>query len=1112
MELETLVTRMTADVSDLKTRLKEGEDAFRHIEAVADRASLNVQNSLMGVGKTALQTAAVLFGVSTAIEGVFRGVKLAAEAEATDSSFTALIGNAELAKKTLADLREFALETPFDLPGVLAAAKQMSAFGTQAEKLVPTMQMLGDLSVVTGSSLKDLSYVYGTLQVQQRAYTRDLLQFSMRGIPIYRELAKVMGMIPKTAPGMRGNEQSDIPREVMERLHQMIEGGDVDFKLVEQAFKNLTGAGGQFFGQMDIQAKSLIGLFNQMREQIDTSLTQIGKTLIRELDLKWLVQQIGEVSRAFSEWFEKTDPALRSFVLFTALATVAIGSLLLAVHLFGGTALAVFSSLLSPVSLLVIGIVGLVGYLTSLQGGLKNTVTSIMTFGGAVKFGVLQNIDAIPDSVNTVGDRLESGIAALKRWGTVLASAFAATGIVYLVVAIKTVGEAMDALTPSVDALGKGWDAANIDIGKLGDTVLAVSGILLASVIAYKAVSFVLAVLKVQQIASIFLWAAWGSVLIATKAILLVWSVAVGAATFALALMGLTAAPVSGILGIVWTGALLVGKAATWLFNVALTACSFLLTAFGGLLTSGSAFTVIWGAAVLAAKGVVWLFNIALAAMNILLWPVALIAATLAVSAFVVVVGYAGVALWIVASAAYGAWTAISSVGKVLGSLNESSTPITKLVSLFRDFGDVARTVFRAIKIDSQTAWEVVGAGYELMTSNLRDFWPPFWTFLINGFALVSDLIGFQLRNGFNYALLYFAGQMAKFMASLAPIDPSGAIKLMADAWTKETTRTAKMNIDLTTETATKKLKELTEQFKVVDSDRTVEARDRFEELKDELRVKEIRKGFQQLFASIPDDAAKTGDDAGGKFAEHFKAAARFDAVIFDSAEALARIEMYRDQLVGVKKTRQEGERQRDAEARTAEFVHRLERFENAPPRGTERFDRERPVRPEPDGRVSPREGPREERNQPQRLLELDRLFKDMENMDREMKRRGGEGENRRMDLPHPFPEMADPTPSEEERQKWRNQLYRNFNEIQQFRPDRPFDVPGAKPAIPNLEPPSEFQTALGERRPVANPLPLPQREENQQRVLEALLRIADNTLATSKKDGPVVVPANLNS
>lgn len=113
---------------------------------------------------------------------------------------------------------KFRSKTPYDLLGVADGIKQLLAYGTAAEDAIETVEMLGNVSAGLSVPLGDMVYLYGTLKSQGRAMLVDIRQFAGRGVPIYEELAKVLGVS-------------------VSEVNKYISAGKVGFPEVEQAFK-----------------------------------------------------------------------------------------------------------------------------------------------------------------------------------------------------------------------------------------------------------------------------------------------------------------------------------------------------------------------------------------------------------------------------------------------------------------------------------------------------------------------------------------------------------------------------------------------------------------------------------------------------------------------------------------------------------------------------------------------------------------------------------------------------------------------------------------------------------------------------------------------------------
>lgn len=199
--------------------------------------------------------------VTAAMFGLKKSVTEAANMEQLQTSFSVLIGSADVAKQTLADLQKFADETTFQMPEVAGAAKQMIAFGVGAKDVVGTIRMLGDVAAGLNIPLSELTDVYGRNLVQGRLFSRDIYQFQSRGIPIIAALAKQFGVAESEIMGM-------------------VEAGKVGSTEMVKAFEDLTGKGGQFAGMLAKQSKTFNGMMSTLADNIGAVFRRFGEPLL----------------------------------------------------------------------------------------------------------------------------------------------------------------------------------------------------------------------------------------------------------------------------------------------------------------------------------------------------------------------------------------------------------------------------------------------------------------------------------------------------------------------------------------------------------------------------------------------------------------------------------------------------------------------------------------------------------------------------------------------------------------------------------------------------------------------------------------------------------------
>ena len=245
------LTQQQAEARLSVKRLKDEYAAFK------EEAGETVEaNEKMSVSLT--KVLGVIGGVTALKNFATELVNVRGQFQQLEIAFSTMLKSKEKADKLMSELVDIAAKTPFDLQGVASSAKQMIAYGSSAENVGNELVMLGNVAAGVGSQLSEIAYLYGTLRTQGRAYAVDIRQFAGRGIPIYEELAKVLGVTKDEVSGL-------------------VKEGKVGFKEVEQAFKNMTSESGIYYNLMQEQSKSLTGQLSNLGNAWDTMLNEIGK-------------------------------------------------------------------------------------------------------------------------------------------------------------------------------------------------------------------------------------------------------------------------------------------------------------------------------------------------------------------------------------------------------------------------------------------------------------------------------------------------------------------------------------------------------------------------------------------------------------------------------------------------------------------------------------------------------------------------------------------------------------------------------------------------------------------------------------------------------------------
>jgi tape measure domain-containing protein len=242
IEIQARMGSLEKDLRSLQDKLQRADNSGAQFSATMSKlgkylSAGAIAYGLLNIGKSALSAAANM--------------------EQQKVAFTSMLGSAEKAQKLLDQMQTFAASTPFQLNEIVDAGKKLVAFGIDAENVTKTLGRIGDVAAGLGIPLGELTEIYGKARVQQTLYAEDLNQLAGRGIPIFEELAKVMGVNASQVKKL-GSE------------------GKISFEMLEQVFGNLTGAGGKFAGLMDAQSQTLAGKWSNFNDQIDKTLLLLG--------------------------------------------------------------------------------------------------------------------------------------------------------------------------------------------------------------------------------------------------------------------------------------------------------------------------------------------------------------------------------------------------------------------------------------------------------------------------------------------------------------------------------------------------------------------------------------------------------------------------------------------------------------------------------------------------------------------------------------------------------------------------------------------------------------------------------------------------------------------
>lgn len=249
----------------------------------------------------------------TAPLGIAAGIALSAAANfgKLKTQLNVLTGSADEGAAAFERLVKFSAATPFQLDELVKANNTLMGFGVSTEDAFNHLQMIGDISAVSGGSLQGISVAFGQVAAAGRLMGQDLLQLINNGVPIIDMLSESMGV-----------SKSEIKKMVSE--------GAVTFPVLIKAFKDATGEGGKFNGGMEVLSQTISGVYSTLKDNLNIAFAELGNAIFKAFDLKNVAKDFIVFIQNLTEKFKQLEPETQKTILIIAGLVAAIGPALLA--------------------------------------------------------------------------------------------------------------------------------------------------------------------------------------------------------------------------------------------------------------------------------------------------------------------------------------------------------------------------------------------------------------------------------------------------------------------------------------------------------------------------------------------------------------------------------------------------------------------------------------------------------------------------------------------------------------------------------------------------------------------------------------------------------------
>ena len=242
------------DNSQLQADAQRARDILHGIGDTAKQEGAGIDSAFSKVAKTI----GGIFAVKGIADFAKSIVSVRSEVQSLQISFETLLGSKDKATALFGEIRKFAANTPMMLKDLASGAQTMLAFNISAEKVMPMLHAIGDISMGDAQKFGSLTLAFSQMSATGRLMGQDLLQMINAG---FNPLAEISAKTGKT----------------IGELKEEMEKGKISVDMVTDAFLSATAEGGKFHGMLEKQSHGIAGAMSNLQGAVDDMFNDIGE-------------------------------------------------------------------------------------------------------------------------------------------------------------------------------------------------------------------------------------------------------------------------------------------------------------------------------------------------------------------------------------------------------------------------------------------------------------------------------------------------------------------------------------------------------------------------------------------------------------------------------------------------------------------------------------------------------------------------------------------------------------------------------------------------------------------------------------------------------------------
>lgn len=249
---------ITANNAGFKKAADETIDYMHRMSSEAKASGSEVSGMFKEVVKQTAAFAGLSLGAAGLKTFATSIVNVRKEMQSLHTSFSVLLGDQAKADAMFGELKDFAVSTPLMLKDLASGAQTMLGFNIEAEKVIPMLKAIGDISMGDAQKFQSLTLAFSQMSATGKLMGQDLLQMINAGFNPLTEISRKTG-------------------KSIAVLKEEMSAGAISAEMVADAFMSATAEGGKFHGMLEKQGQGLKGQINQLQGALDDMFNALGE-------------------------------------------------------------------------------------------------------------------------------------------------------------------------------------------------------------------------------------------------------------------------------------------------------------------------------------------------------------------------------------------------------------------------------------------------------------------------------------------------------------------------------------------------------------------------------------------------------------------------------------------------------------------------------------------------------------------------------------------------------------------------------------------------------------------------------------------------------------------